>query len=487
MTEVRMTRLFKQLTALLLCLCLLLPTLACAEGAHALRFTLEGELNPEAYPEAERPLMASLAELMDMMTLEGTFEFNDACIDLNMNLLLDQAEETRTSFRLYGCEDTWALQSSLLGGQQLYFPLTSLLEFCMKAYFHLNIPLQRVGLLLTPYVHKDAFATFASLWEAVMNTTDGTRTIARKDVLELAEQIADASWTDRAFTYWVMALALESGYDTAIMDAVAGLYDWVDSFLAEDGLTITVDGENQHWATGSTMLFSRTVRENRTTMALSLPESPDGYVVSGFLTAHRDTALSLNARLTVTQEESSILDMRLSVDDLPLTLADQGIYSLNYDVTGAAMPDGFHIGLEGTFTDGLFTIRQLNTQTGEIMLTLHGTVAAGQTVSPLNWTARSISGVAFFSVSDTTLSKFAADVLPSFARGMLPLLAHMPINACQQLMNLVTDTGILDLMTASSTRLDGESTWDSEDWPDEEDWFDEDFDDLAWDDGSAIE
>ncbi|MGN0970495.1 MAG: hypothetical protein ACI4OY_00950 [Aristaeellaceae bacterium] len=499
-----MTRLFKKITALLVCLCLLVPCLAGAEGAHAVRFTLEAEVNPDAYPEADRSLMAGLEELIDIISLEGTFEYNEeSCIDLNVQLMLEQAEETRTTFRLYGCEDTWALQSNLLGDQQLFFPLTSLLEFCMKAYFHLNVPLQRVGLLLTPYVHKDAFATFASLWNSVMNASEGSRTIAREDVLDLAAQIGEAAWTDRAFTYWVMAVALESGYDTAITDAFTGMQAWADSFLGKDGVTVTVAGEDQTWSTGGTTLFSRTVRDGWTTLSLSLPATPQGYVLSGFLTM-RSTGATLNAdaRLTVTLEGESILDLRFSADDLPLVIPASGPFAFTWDATGDAVPDGFHLRFEGESEDGAFTIRQLDAATGDTMLTLRGTAAPGQNVSPLNWSARDLDGLAFFSVSDTTLSQFAADVLPTFARGALPLLVHAPVKACQALMDLVTGTGILDLMTSSTTRLDsvdeesyiGEGDWmdeegffDEEGWGDEEGFFDEEGEGIDWDDPSLYE
>lgn len=487
-----MTHLFKRAAALLLCLCLLIPCLAGAEGAHAVRFTLEAEMHADAYPEADRPLMEALSELIGIISLDGTFEYNEDCIDLNARLLLEHAEETRTTLRLYGCEDTWALKSSLLGDQQLYFPLTSLLEFCMKAYFHLNVPLQRVGVLLTPYVHKDAFATFTSLWNAVMNTSEGTRTIPREDVLELAGQIGDLSWTDRAFTYWAMAVGLESGYDTAITDAFTGLEAWADSFLAEEGITVTVTGEDQTWTTGGATLFSRTVRDGWTTLSLSLPATPEGYVLSGFLTV-LDTGAYLNAdaRLTVTLEDESILDMRLSADDIPLTILSEGPFALSWDVTGDAAPEGIHLRFDGENADGAFTLRQTDAATGDAMLTLRGTAAPGQNVSPLNWTSRDLDGLAFFSVSDTTLSQFAADILPTFARGALPLLAHAPIKACQALMDLVTGTGILDLMTSSSTRLDSvedEASFDEEGWLDEEGsfdeegWFDEEgsFDEEGW-------
>ena len=450
-----MTHLFKRLTALLVCLCLLVPSLAGAEGAQAVRFTLEAEMNADAYPEADRPLMDALSELIGIISLDGTFEYNEDCIDLNAQLLLDRAEETRTTFRLYGCESTWALKSSLLGDQQLFFPLTSLLEFCMKAYFHLNVPLQRVGLLLTPFVHKDAFATFTSMWHSVMNREEGTRVIPRADVLDLAGQIGDLAWTDRAFTYWVMSVGLESGYDTAITDAFTSMQAWADSFLGEEGVSVTVTGEDQTWATGGVTLFSRTVRDGWTTLSLSLPATPEGYVVSGFLTV-LDTGACLNAdaRLTVTREDESILDMRLSADDIPLLISSAGPFAFSWDVTGDAAPDGIHLRFEGENADGAFTIRQKDAATGDAMLTLRGTATPGQNVSPLNWTARDLDGLAFFSVSDTTLSQFAADVLPTFAKGALPLLAHAPVKACQALMDLVTGTGILDLMTSSSTRLD---------------------------------
>ena len=472
-----MTHLIKRLTALLLCLFLLLPCLAGAEGAHAVRFTLEAEMNPGAYPEADQPLMEALAELIGIISLEGTFEYNEDCIDLNAQLLLDRAEETRTTFRLYGCESTWALQSSLLGDQQLFFPLTSLLEFCMKAYFHLNVPLQRVGVLLTPYVHKDAIATFTSLWDSVMNREEGTRVIPRADVLDLAGQIGDLAWTDRAFTYWVMAVGLESGYDTAITDAFTSMQAWADSFLGEEGVSVTVTGEDQTWATGGVTLFSRTVRDGWTTLSLSLPATPEGYVISGFLTVlNSGTHLNADARLTATLEGESILDLRLSADDLPLTIPSDGPFAFSWDVTGDAAPEGIHLRFEGESEDGVFTLRQMDAATGETMLTLRGTAVPGQNISPLNWTPRDLTGLAFFSVSDTTLSQFAADVLPTFARGALPLLVHAPVKACQTLMDLVTGTGILDLLTSSSTRLDNvdeESSFDEEGWFDEEGSFDE--------------
>ena len=74
---------------------------------------------------------------------------------------------------------------------------------------------------------------------------------------------------------------------------------------------------------------------------------------------------------------------------------------------------------------------------------------------------------------------------PRAERVHLPLLAHAPVKACQALMDLVTGTGILDLMTSSSTRLDSvdeEAAFDEEGSIDEEGAFDEEgsFDEEGW-------
>lgn len=503
--EVRMNHIFKRLTALLLCLCLLAPCLALAEDAHGIRFTLDADMDPDAYPVQDQPLMQGLSELINMITLEGVFQYDEDCIDLDADLLLDGDEKTRTGVRIYGNEAYWGIQSSLFGQEELSLNLQALLEFCMKAYFHLEVPLQRVGLFVTPYVHKDGLGAITSLWNRVMHAEQGSRVIAREDVLTLAHQISSVSATDRAFTYWVQALALEAGYDGVINDFMSVLPEWADEFLGDEGIVITVDGDNETWTSGGATLFSRTVKDGWTTLSLALPMTTDGYLLSGFCTT-KDNATNFDAdiRLSVTQEGMNILDLRFSTDNLPKVIPANGDFTLTYDVTGDAMPDGFHLLFEGTSTDGVFSIQQKDAKTGITMLTISGTAVSAEVTSPLDWTGADLTGLEFFSLSDVTLSQFVKDVQAPLLKGMLPLLVHAPMAACQSLMDLATDTGIFDVLTSSASDMDvadeeffgdedewADESWDEEDWDeeswdeeswDEEDWDEESFDEENWDD-----
>lgn len=495
-----MKKSLQQLTALLMCLYLLLPQLALADSqANAVAFTLEAEMFPEAYPQQDQSLMQSLSQLVNILTLEGTFQYNEDCMDLDMEALLDHDESTRTGVQIYGYESRWSVRSSLFGEEELTLSLQALLEFCMKAYFHLEVPLQRVGLLVTPYVHKDGLGTLSALWNQVMHAESGTRTIARDDVLDLAQRISDAAPSDRAFTYWVQAVALEAGYDGVINDFVSLLPEWADEFLDDSGLTITVDDAGEIWATGSATLFSRTEKDGWTTLSLSLPMTTDGYILSAFCTL-KDNGANLDAdiRLSVTQEGENILDLRLSADNLPQVIPANGDFTLSYDATGDAVPGGFHLLFEGSNTDGAFTLHQKDAATGETMLTLTGSAVPTAVTSPLNWTYADLNGLEFFSVNDITLSQFISDVKQPLITGVLALLKRAPMAACQSLMDLVTDTGIFDLLTSSASDVEDidEASWDDEEWYEEswdeeswedDSWADENWDDVDWDDESLYE
>ena len=474
-----MSKLIKRLLSLLLCLCLLTPVIASAENARSVAFTLEGEMYPDAYPLKDQKLMQGLSELIGILTLEGTLQYDDAgALDLAADVLLDGDEETRTGVRVYGIETHWGVESTLLGDSGFSMNLQALLEFCMKAYFHLEIPLQRVGLLATPYVHKDGLGALTSLWNPVMNAASDTRTIPRDEVLTMLRQISSVAENDRAFTYWVQALALEAGYDGVISSFMSQLPEWADGFLGEEGVVVTVDGENQTWTSGGTTLFSKTVRDGWTTCSLSLPASVDGYVLNAFFSVQdKGSVFYADLRLTVDQEDAGILDLRLSADAIPQHLPLTGTFALSYDVTGEAMPDGFHLRFEGEAADGAFTLHQKDAVSGSTMLTLKGSVQPADVTSPLIWTVSDLPELEFFSVNDVTLSRFVNDVKGPVIRGLLPLLIHAPMSACQSLMDLVTDTGIFDVLTSSSSDMD---SFDEEEYADEEGWSDESFDEENW-------
>ena len=178
-----MRPLIRRALALLMCLCLLIPGLALAgEDVTGTRFSLKAQLIPSAFSadsNAQKTL-SGLAQLLDALTLEGTIDHSfTGSFDLHAALSLYNLPETRTDLRVFGTDSHWCVQSSLFGNETLMINLLALLEFSIKAYSHLDIPLQRAALLATPYVHTSAFEALASAWNQVIGAQEGPRTISR--------------------------------------------------------------------------------------------------------------------------------------------------------------------------------------------------------------------------------------------------------------------------------------------------------------------
>lgn len=66
----------------------------------------------------------------------------------------------------------------------------------------------------------------------------------RDSILDMLPDLAETAQADRAFSYWLQALLLASGYDSMVMDALYSAADWADGFLAQEGIRVTVqDGK----------------------------------------------------------------------------------------------------------------------------------------------------------------------------------------------------------------------------------------------------
>lgn len=201
--------------------------------------------------------------------------------------------------------------SNLLGDQQVMLNMLAWLEFSMKTYFYLGMPLQNVALRTSTYAHTSAFEALAAVWNPVMNATQGTRTISRESILDMLPQLADTAQYDRAFTYWLQALLLDAGYDSMVLDALYSAADWADGFLAEDGIQVTVTDQEETWTTGDLTLFHR----DGDGWTLALPATGEGYTAHATMTQGEDSRM---LRLCFgLEEEADVLDLTLSATGLP--------------------------------------------------------------------------------------------------------------------------------------------------------------------------
>ena len=446
-----MRPLIRRALALLVCLCLLVPGLALAgEDVTGTRFSLKAQLIPSAFSadsNAQKTL-SGLAQLLDALTLEGTIDHSfTGSFDLHAALSLYNLPETRTDLRVFGTDSHWCVQSSLFGNETLMINLLALLEFSIKAYSHLDIPLQRAALLATPYVHTSAFEALASAWNQVIGAQEGPRTISREEVLSLAAQLAEIAGSDRAFRYWVQAVALESGYDEAIMEIMQALPEWAEEMIDPSGLVISVKGSTETWRTGSITLFTRTVESGLDVWSLTLPPLPGGFTLAA---AGQCRGAEQSFTLTITEEGDALLNASLQAASLPRALPVSGPFSLTLSLTGAAAGEGTHLVLEGDGDGGQVSLALRQADAATPMVTLTGQLLPCEPASTPSFTAADTTGINLLSLNDTTLAELMGGILEPLARGALPLLVHAPAAGVQSLMDLLSDTGILSMLTQGS-------------------------------------
>lgn len=435
----------------LLCLCLLVPSLAIAEqDVTGLRFSLAFQMDPEAFPEEQQSVMSGIADLMNILTVQGTLDQSfTGCFDLNADLLLAGEEETRTNLRLYGMESCWGIESNLLGDEMLMVNMIALLEFSMKAYFHLDIPLQRLTLLVSPYVHTSALDALTSAWRRIMLAKEGKRAISRKNVLSLAQEMADIASSDRTFQYWVQALALDAGYDETIMEFMAALPEWAGSFVSSKGISVSFKGSTETWTTGKTTLFTRTVEDSVTAWSLTLPTTTNGYDLSAYYNGQPNGEHTLHITMT-DAEQQTILDCTVKADNIPDLTSEVPIsspFSLWVDMTGEALQESVHLRFAGEGQDGYFTLSMLEPQHNIPQLTLSGMLEPYTPETVPDFTSAQMSeGMNLLSMNDVTLTELLGKISSPLFQGAVPLLVHMPASSVQSILDLLTEHRVISLL-----------------------------------------
>lgn len=446
-----MRSVFHRVLCAFLCLCLLAPGLALAEpDVSGVRFDLNFHMDPEAFPQEQKGVTTGIADLLNTLTLKGTLDQSfTGCFDLNTEFMLSGKEATRTSLRLFGTEAYWGIESSLLGDEMLMVNMISLLEFSMKMYFHLEIPLQRLTLLISPYVHTSAFDALGSAWRGVMHAQEGERTIPRDQLLALASQLAEIAESDRAFYYWTQAVGMEVGYDEVIMEAMLTLPEWAESFVDEEGIAVTIKGATETWRTGDTTLFTRTVEDSVTAWSATLPTSANGYAVSVFYNGQPDGEHILQARVT-DEYGDTVMDCTIKANNIPDLTSEVPIaspFSLEVEMEGEFLADKLHLLFEGEGQDKQFSLQMLNAATGAPQLTVSGTLEPYiPGAAPSFTTAQLMEGMNLLSMNDVTLTQLLTNAADPMFNGLLPLLVHMPASSVQSILDLLTEHGVIDLL-----------------------------------------
>lgn len=475
---------FKRCLALLLCL-FLLPAGALADAytGPSVIFDLRFDMDPEAYPASMKQIAPGVADLMNALTLEGQFTEADGRFELTTDLLLSAMERTRTHFRVFGSEANWHIQSSLLGDETLTVTMENLLEFALKADSHLGVPLQRVAIWASPYLHTHPLDKVIKGVKSVLFAEEGARTVAKDDLMELALLMREHADSNVYFRIWAQAVAMETGYDEYLMDLMYNMPDWVETYVPESGLTVTVDDASQTWTTNAlTLLRWETDQSGAQMLSFALPPlAGEGAITLDAALQPDGDLLHGSLDLTIDDEEGETLLSLHADGSLPAALPVTRAFSFAWDAEGPFVGgDGVHLRFEGEPTATGVVLRQLTPDLSKVMLT----VTADLEATEAEFTPK-LEGDPFYvlSVNSDSLNELMHRIASPMIRGLLPLIAQAPTSSCQTLMNLLEDSGVFAMLTDGFSG-DGDG-WDN-DWDDDwdEDWdddWDEDLDDNWWD------
>lgn len=459
----------KRWIALLLCLCLLTIT-ASAEQALRTTFQVSFQMDADAYPEQDAKWLTPIADILNRTTLEGSLSTQEGRFQLQTDVLLNQAERTRTSLCVYGDKTRWMLQSSLLGQDTLSLSMLSLLEFAIKTYSHMDIPLQRVAVFASPYVHESALLPLQEAAAPYIADARAQGSLSYEDACALAAALAQTAEGSRAFTYWVKAFLMETGYDDALLHAMAVLEDWAAEIVPEDtGIVIESLRQpyvQERWYAGAHMLLEHQSMPNGVQRVhAELPHTPMGTIYAQASWQQIDGLLKLTVSLTVQDPGGNML-LRLHGEGelptaFPVTQACRFSWSAEGDMIGSE-----HIQLLYALEpleQGLI-LRQLDAESGHAMLTIAAQLHAEAAEALPVWEQE---GIDVITISSDELSALVSRTAIPAAAGLLPILAEIPSATMQQLMDGIDESGILTML-AEGVGADDDEALDDEFWEEQE-------------------
>ena len=444
--------------AALLCALTILPFAGLAEDARALRFTMQAELHPEAYPIELREMLQGLADTLSAARLEGVWDKGaNGSSDWKLDLVMNGQERTRTGVHIRMIPSHWLIESPLLGDEKILINGHAVSEFVVKAAFHLDLHLQYPALAMFPIATTNAFRWAKWPCRKTFFTRETTRWVKREKILSFMQTVSDKANANSYFYYWVDSVFLDLGLSDRIHSLVDGAADWAKEYVPEKGILITVDGDTERWTLEDTTLFERTGKAWK----LSLPELPEGLSLDAAFDGENG-ALSLKD-----EDGATLVDLSLTVSGMPEKLPFVGEAKLTLHASGSEMkPIDMQWSLKGTETG--YEAIQTDPQSGLIMLALRGEWSETASADPAYDETLSDQGFNILSVNDQTLPDFVGRVAGPMLRGLLPVLAQVPASGFHSAITFLEEHGILAMLIPKETAEESAAQHDGSSDPDAE-------------------
>lgn len=396
---------------------------AFAEDGQARQWSVSFEAAAPGETDTDRALLA----LLSALEAEGTFASSHGAFTLDGSFRLDKAGRSATGFRLYGREDRWIAESSLLGDVRLMFNNPAMLEFACKIREHLDLPVEQLPLLY-PYVWKDALAAPSRAWAEYVRVPEGGGKVAGADLIDFAKRLAELADTDRSFRYLVSVLFEDSEDDHPLAGLPRTTATWLDKF-APNGIDVIADEHGEVWEASGWVLLTR--RPDGGIASFDLPDMLGGSLISFRDTTGEDgtreisltVSRRLDARVTLSETAGITLDIsgtmaqRLPAPALHDT-ADGTVLHLS-----TVESEGGSLHLRLVPENGVWILRAAD---GRDMLRIRFTADACTPASWPAWQIGELDGVNLYSLNDSSLPDLVNRIREPALHGVIRLVAAAP-------------------------------------------------------------
>ena len=451
------------------------PGMGETETVYSYDFDFTFHLEPSVFTEAELKRVQGYADLLEMLEIRGRWTYCEEykSLDTEFSVIPVTNPDAAVSCRIYGFTSHLLLTSPLLGDQTILFNNEALMEFCLKTYEHLGLPLPYLA-LLHPYSFYNAFYYAVKAWEEHAAPAEGAERIPAADLRGAAEVWEQLLTEDNALLDWFSGLSLGSEQQETLMSELHNA-PWYITNTLTGGKDIRLEGtaEDRSWIAGGHEALRLIRQEGYSLTATSLPATESGYRPDYFMeeskteeTTHMSLLLSYAPDPEGAGESSDAVNLLTLMAEMnwPSVWPAASVCQSSVSLTGELLPNFHFNAMLTTEADGAMTL-DISLPSKEASSA--STTAPAEEVADASAVALSIRGrmtprpedpapwfevgeliqhLNIFSVNDVTLNEFVHRIARSFATGMLNFLVEVPASACQSVMDDLTDYGVLSVI-----------------------------------------
>ncbi len=447
-----------RLIALALCLCLL-PVYALADtndGTPVTRsdFTLTFSVSPENCPESGEHHYEDWKTYLNKIALKGVMDTQSflspySRVYLNGGVYLNDGNAV--PFEYDGYYSFRYLRSEALGGASVHFQMFNFFQFMLKGYYFLGLPTQLLALPLYP---EATTALLQSYGDPIRETFlgEGDRTVSYDALYALCEELERLAQDDpnNAIYFYLSSLLVMFEAQDAAQERLCDMTGWLEYLDPQhQGMTVTqTDGGERYELGGTTLLET-----DESGFTLHLPDS-EGYALD-VRYALSDGALSCEAAILL--EDETRLDVHVDMDGLVEdALSAEGTASVA--VSGTALEE-----LEAEPIDQRFVYRYgrdaqalpydmtlevgwLHPETGREALTMRYAAVMEELPAEAIFDREYDDQNDFFSLNESSMEEYKERFTSTIAMSFLPFMLEMPAGVLNDLLDVLTETGLLDFL-----------------------------------------